>query len=68
MSIGHKGMLQAAKVMAITAVELALDPALIEKAKADFVEDNRGRAIYGAAAGRRRSAEAGQGESRVTLP
>ena len=38
MSIGHKGMLHAAKMMAITAVELALDPALIEKAKADFVE------------------------------
>ncbi len=42
MSIGHKGMLHAAKVMAVTAAELALDPSLIEKAKADFVETTGG--------------------------
>ncbi len=42
MSIGHKGMLQAAKVMAVTAAELALDPSLIEKAKADFKEATGG--------------------------
>ncbi len=42
MSIGHKGMLHAAKAMAVTAAELALDPSLIEQAKKDFVEATAG--------------------------
>ncbi len=42
MSIGHKGMMHAAKVMAITAAELHLEPSLIEKAKADFIEMTAG--------------------------
>lgn len=38
MSIGHKGMLYAAKIMAITAAELVDNPDTLEKAKADFKE------------------------------
>jgi aminobenzoyl-glutamate utilization protein B len=36
MSIGHKGMLHAAKAMAITAAELVSDPALLARAKDEF--------------------------------
>lgn len=36
MSIGHKGMLYAAKAMAITAAELVIDPALLAKAQEEF--------------------------------
>ena len=35
-SIGHKGMMYAAKVMAIAAAELALSPALLERARQEF--------------------------------
>jgi aminobenzoyl-glutamate utilization protein B len=38
MSIGHKGMLQAAKIMAITAAELIDNPETVEKAKAEHKE------------------------------
>ncbi len=44
MSIGHKGMLHAAKAMAITAVDAILDPDLITRAKAEFEEATAGRA------------------------
>ena len=35
-SIGHKGMMYAAKVMAIAAAELVLSPALLERAREEF--------------------------------
>ena len=35
-SIGHKGMMYAAKVMAIAAAELVLSPALLERARQEF--------------------------------
>jgi aminobenzoyl-glutamate utilization protein B len=41
----HKGMEHAAKVMAATAVDLLLDPSLIEEAKADFQERLSGMAF-----------------------
>jgi aminobenzoyl-glutamate utilization protein B len=36
MSIGHKGMMHAAKVMAVAAMDLWLDPAHLQKARAEF--------------------------------
>jgi aminobenzoyl-glutamate utilization protein B len=36
MSIGHKGMLHAAKVMAVAAMDLWLDPTHLQKARAEF--------------------------------
>lgn len=42
MSIGHKGLMVAAKSMALTAVELLQNPALIAQAKAEF-EQRRGK-------------------------
>jgi metal-dependent amidase/aminoacylase/carboxypeptidase family protein len=42
-AIGHKGMLHAAKGMAITASRLIADPALLQEAKAEFAEATRGR-------------------------
>lgn len=42
-SIGMKGMLYGAKVMAAAAVKAIEDPALIEKAKAGFAQDMKGR-------------------------
>ena len=42
-SIGHKGMLHAAKGMAITAAEFILDPALLQEAKDEFVASTAGR-------------------------
>jgi len=41
MSIGHKGMLVAAKTLALSAVDLYRDPSLIAQARAEF-EDRRG--------------------------
>ncbi|MHA2226279.1 MAG: amidohydrolase [Candidatus Hodarchaeales archaeon] len=38
MSIGHKGMLQAAKVLALATAELMLKPDLVEKARKEFEE------------------------------
>jgi len=43
MSIGHKGMVQAAKVLAATMVDLYENPHLIEEIKADFREKMKGR-------------------------
>jgi aminobenzoyl-glutamate utilization protein B len=43
MSIGHKGMIHAAKAMAITAADFVLDPALLQRAKDKFAEDTAGR-------------------------
>ena len=36
MSIGHKGMLHAAKVLALTTIELLKNPALVDKARKEF--------------------------------
>jgi aminobenzoyl-glutamate utilization protein B len=41
--IGHKGMMVAAKVLALSAVELLQDPQAIQAAKADFQERMKGR-------------------------
>ena len=43
MSIGHKGMLHAAKGMAITAAALHTDPTLLTRAQADYREATGGR-------------------------
>ncbi len=43
MSIGHKGMLFGSKVLAAAGLELVENPAIIEKAKAEFVEKMHGR-------------------------
>jgi aminobenzoyl-glutamate utilization protein B len=42
-SIGHKGMLHAAKGMAITAAEFVRNPDLLAEAKAEFAESTAGR-------------------------
>jgi aminobenzoyl-glutamate utilization protein B len=46
MSIGHKGMLNAAKTLAFTAVDLMSDPALVQKAKAEFDEKRGPNFVY----------------------
>ncbi|MFN8517135.1 MAG: amidohydrolase [Thermomicrobiales bacterium] len=43
MSIGHKGMLHAAKAMAMTAARLHADPTLVEKARTEFQQATGGR-------------------------
>ncbi len=43
MSIGHKGMLHAAKIMAVSAAELVNSPDLIEQAKAEHHEVTGGK-------------------------
>jgi aminobenzoyl-glutamate utilization protein B len=43
MSIGHKGMLHAAKAMAIAAADYVRDPALVEQARAEFKAATAGR-------------------------
>jgi len=45
MSIGHKGMVRAAKVMAATMVDLYEQPALLAEVKADF-EARKGDTVY----------------------
>ena len=42
MSIGHKGMVYAAKALAITAVDLFVDPALREAMRAEFTKQTQG--------------------------
>ncbi len=42
-SIGHKGMLHAAKGMAVAAAAFMLDPALVQAAKDEFAESTVGR-------------------------
>jgi aminobenzoyl-glutamate utilization protein B len=46
MSIGHKGMLNAAKTLAFTAVDLMSDPALVRRAKAEFDEKRGPNFVY----------------------
>jgi aminobenzoyl-glutamate utilization protein B len=41
MSIGHKGMLMAAKILATTAADFMMDGELVSKAKAEFEEDRK---------------------------
>jgi aminobenzoyl-glutamate utilization protein B len=43
MSIGHKGMMLAARAMAIAATDAILDPELLAMAKAEFAEATAGR-------------------------
>lgn len=43
MSIGHKGMMHAAQVMATTAADFIEDPSLLERAKAEFLASTAGR-------------------------
>ena len=43
MSIGHKGMLQAAKVLALTALDCVLDPSLVSSAKQALDKELRGQ-------------------------
>jgi len=38
MSIGHKGMVTAAKILALSAIEFMSDPELVHKAKKEFEE------------------------------
>ena len=45
MSIGHKGMLYAAKAMGMTMVDLFENPKLVEKVKAEFAE-RKGSTVY----------------------
>lgn len=45
MSIGHKGMFQASKLLAMTMVDLFEDPAKVEAVKADY-KNHRGDAPY----------------------
>lgn len=48
MSIGHKGMLQAAKIMAITAAELVENPDVLKRARAEHQERLGGHAYKAA--------------------
>ena len=43
MSIGHKGTLHAAKIMALTAVELYSDPDHLVKVRQEFERKTRGK-------------------------
>ena len=43
MSIGHKGMLHAAKAMAITAARLHADPALLARAREEYQRTTGGQ-------------------------
>lgn len=45
MSIGHKGMVYAAKAMGMTMVDLFEDPKLVEKVKAEYLE-RKGDEVY----------------------
>jgi aminobenzoyl-glutamate utilization protein B len=45
MSIGHKGMLYAAKALGMTMADLYEDPALVEKVKAEYKE-RKGNTVY----------------------
>ena len=45
MSIGHKGMIQAAKAMAMTMVDLFEKPSLVEKVKEEYIE-RKGDEVY----------------------
>jgi aminobenzoyl-glutamate utilization protein B len=43
MSIGHKGMMHAAKIMAVTAVELYSTPDHLVKIRQEFEQKTRGK-------------------------
>jgi aminobenzoyl-glutamate utilization protein B len=43
MSIGHKGMMHAAKVMAVAAMDLWLDPTHLREARKEFERETAGR-------------------------
>ena len=43
-TIGQKGMIHAAKAMALTAADFITDPALLQQAKDEFAESTKGRA------------------------
>lgn len=43
MSIGHKGMLHAAKIMAVAAMDLWLDPTHLQKAREEFERETENR-------------------------
>jgi len=45
MSIGHKGMVHAAKALGMTAVDLFENPKLVQKVKAEFIQ-RKGKEIY----------------------
>jgi aminobenzoyl-glutamate utilization protein B len=54
MSIGAKGMIVAAKTMALTVSDLFTDPATLAKAKAEFLQKRGGAAfIYSSVVGTR---------------
>jgi aminobenzoyl-glutamate utilization protein B len=55
MEIGAKGMMVAAKTMALTAIDLFTDPALIVRAKEEFSK-NKGDYRYQALLGDRKPA------------
>jgi aminobenzoyl-glutamate utilization protein B len=42
-SIGHKGMMHAAKIMAVAAMDLWLDPAHLQKARKEFERQTKDR-------------------------
>ena len=46
MSIGQKGMVVAAKAIALTGLDLFTDPALVPAAKADFAKQTAGKSYY----------------------
>ncbi|MEX2154610.1 MAG: amidohydrolase [Gemmatimonadaceae bacterium] len=46
MSIGHKGMMIAAKTLALTAYDLFMDPATIQKARAEFDQKRGPNFVY----------------------
>ena len=45
MSIGHKGMIYAAKAMSMTMLDLFENPKLVETVKNEFVE-RKGKSVY----------------------
>jgi aminobenzoyl-glutamate utilization protein B len=47
MSIGHKGMLHAAKALAVTTVDLFQNPALLQAIRAEFEERTKGEVYEG---------------------
>jgi aminobenzoyl-glutamate utilization protein B len=42
MSIGHKGMVYAAKALAVTAIDLFVDPAMRGAMRAEFTKQTQG--------------------------
>ena len=55
--IGHKGMMVAAKVLALSAVDLLQDPKALEDAKADFQKRMKDRTLHDAGAQGAKTAE-----------